>query len=804
MHLLARIISAVTLCSILLAVPLAAQQDVGMLDDVYRTRYSQGLLAFRLAGGMNRYSGEFTPLDDSRLLSLSGMFSVRTFLSVGIGVEYGKFSYERSRAAVDPALYDFQFGPEDGTRATEFSNFHLMMQYRPLQLSIFDVSALIGAGVTVYDAEDHGADIVRTRPKADIPGAVSVPFGLGLDVFFTPSIAASAELRYTMIFKGDLDAYDEKLLTIDYIKSGGARAYRPDEANDNLFTASLGLRIYLFRNDDYDGDLLANGSEEGIGSDVYEPDSDGDGLSDFEETEQYKAHPLKWDSDKDRLGDYYEVTVFRTRPSLDDTDTDGLSDFVEVYQYGTNPLVFDTDEEGLSDKEEIEFGTDPTLVDTDYDGLSDYAEIRVHGTNPLKADSDGDGVFDYNEVVTYRTNALKGDSDGDDLNDYEEIAFHRTNPNAADTDDDHLRDDHEIVVTRTNPLDRDTDSDGVWDGVDQCPLVPEVYNGINDTDGCPDGPGHDASIAAGGRDGRGQGVGTGEGTGGIDRGEIVGSGGEARAGRDGRGQGVGTGEGAGGIDRGEIVGSGGEARAGRDGRGTGVGTGEGTGGVDRGEIVGSGGEGYAGPAGGGRGRGVSAGLGDPWRVQRDSVYGPSEQPLLARYTGYIPRAVQHITPARANIDTSARRSTFDFASAEIKSPLPAFDLENVAEDKIFILTDVHFEFDMDVIRREYLADLMEKVAVFKAYPQMVVEIRGHTDAEGTDSYNENLSMRRALAVKNFFVQSGISPSRIQARGFGETRPLMDNTEDLGRAFNRRVEIYIIRLGERGPGNVYER
>jgi outer membrane protein OmpA-like peptidoglycan-associated protein len=100
--------------------------------------------------------------------------------------------------------------------------------------------------------------------------------------------------------------------------------------------------------------------------------------------------------------------------------------------------------------------------------------------------------------------------------------------------------------------------------------------------------------------------------------------------------------------------------------------------------------------------------------------------------------------------------------------------------------------------------LMEKVAVFKAYPQMIVEIRGHTDAEGTTAYNENLSMRRALAVKNFFVKSGISPSRIRAKGFGESRPLMENTDDIGRAFNRRVEIYVVRLGEQVPENVIGR
>jgi hypothetical protein len=501
----------------------AQQRDVGMLDEEYRTRYSQGLLAFRFAGGVNRYDGEFTPVDDTRQLSLSGMYSVRTFLSVGLAVEYGKFSYERERSAVDPELYEFQFGSEDATRSTEFTNFHLLMQYRPLQLSIFDLSLLIGAGVTVYDADDHGGGIARTQPKADMPGAISAPFGVGLDVFFTPAIALSAELRYTMIFKGDLDAYDEKLITIDYIKSGGSHSYRAEEANDNLFSATLGLRVYLFRDNDYDGDLLPNYLEERLGSDVYEPDSDGDGLSDYEETEHFGSHPMKWDTDGDRLGDYYEVTVFRTRPSLSDTDTDGLGDFEEIYIHGTNPLVFDTDEDGLSDKEEIELGTDPRLVDTDYDGLSDYDEIRVHGTNPLKADSDGDGVFDYNEVVTYRTNPLSGDSDGDDLNDYEEIAFHRTNPNSADTDGDGLRDDYEIVVTRTNPLDRDTDSDGIWDGVDQCPLVPETYNGIKDEDGCPDGIGTDTPVLADDPSrGRGQGVSTGEGLAGIDSATVAG------------------------------------------------------------------------------------------------------------------------------------------------------------------------------------------------------------------------------------------------------------------------------------------
>ncbi|MDT8325432.1 MAG: hypothetical protein RRA94_15065, partial [Bacteroidota bacterium] len=299
-----------------------ASQDFGMLDEEYRSRYSQGLLSFRVAGGMNRYFGEFTPRDDSRQISLSAMYTVRTFLSAGIGVDYGVFSYLRERALADPQLYDYQFGPEDAERETEYTSFHLLLQYTPIQSSIFDLYLQLGAGVTVYDALDHGGDVVAVRPDADMPGTISVPFGAGFDVFVSHQVALSAELRYTKIFKGDLDAYDERILSIEYIKDGGQRAYRPDESNDDLVTATVGLKVFLFRNDDYDGDLLPNWSEEGLGSDMYEADSDDDGLSDFEETQHFQADPMRGDTDNDQLSDYEEVTIFRTLPYSDDTDGD--------------------------------------------------------------------------------------------------------------------------------------------------------------------------------------------------------------------------------------------------------------------------------------------------------------------------------------------------------------------------------------------------------------------------------------------------------------------------------------------------
>lgn len=71
-------------------------------------------------------------------------------------------------------------------------------------------------------------------------------------------------------------------------------------------------------------------------------------------------------------------------------------------------------------------------------------------------------------------------------------------------------------------------------------------------------------------------------------------------------------------------------------------------------------------------------------------------------------------------------------------------------------------------------------------------VEGHTDSQGAASYNQNLSQRRADAVRDYLVQKGYPAERIQARGMGEDRPIADNASPEGRANNRRVEIVIER------------
>ena len=83
--------------------------------------------------------------------------------------------------------------------------------------------------------------------------------------------------------------------------------------------------------------------------------------------------------------------------------------------------------------------------------------------------------------------------------------------------------------------------------------------------------------------------------------------------------------------------------------------------------------------------------------------------------------------------------------------------------------------------------------ILKSYPDIKIEIAGHTDSDGSKIFNQRLSQARVDTVKNTLIELGISPDRIIAKGYGESRPLVPNTTRENKRKNRRVEIHI--LGE---------
>jgi OOP family OmpA-OmpF porin len=111
---------------------------------------------------------------------------------------------------------------------------------------------------------------------------------------------------------------------------------------------------------------------------------------------------------------------------------------------------------------------------------------------------------------------------------------------------------------------------------------------------------------------------------------------------------------------------------------------------------------------------------------------------------------------------------------------------------VSITLHVEFDFDKDTVRPEYHSDIKKVADFLKKYPQTSAILEGHTDAEGSDEYNLNLSKKRAESIKKYLVDKfGISASRISTKGFGESQPVTTNKTKEGRQQNRRVVADIV-------------
>ena len=104
------------------------------------------------------------------------------------------------------------------------------------------------------------------------------------------------------------------------------------------------------------------------------------------------------------------------------------------------------------------------------------------------------------------------------------------------------------------------------------------------------------------------------------------------------------------------------------------------------------------------------------------------------------------------------------------------------------LTGVLFDFNKSTLKPESDPILQQVSAMLTQDPALKLEVQGHTDAIGSDAYNQPLSEARARSVVAWLSQHGVSASRLWARGYGKTRPVASNATDEGRAQNRRVEI----------------
>jgi outer membrane protein OmpA-like peptidoglycan-associated protein len=293
-------------------------------------------------------------------------------LELEFNLGYGKYAGEAYCNDIDQGDYNTTILP-----------FDVKLKLSPFDLNSWNPFLYVGAGAMHYISNTKpiglDCDFEKKSGWAGIfPAGVGSEFSLSVNILLELSVGGAMSTAY------DLDGYKGKT----------------EAMWDSYLNTSVGF-LYVNKscNTDKDADNLSKCDEEKIGTDPENPDTDGDGLSDGEEFNNYKTDPLKSDTDGDGLSDSEETNIHKTNPLIVDTDKDKLSDYDEVKLHRTNPLDPDTDGDGLTDGDEVNVhNTNPLLTDSDSDGLSDSEEINAYKTNPNKKDTDNGGVDDFTEV----------------------------------------------------------------------------------------------------------------------------------------------------------------------------------------------------------------------------------------------------------------------------------------------------------------------------------------------------------------------------------------------------------------------
>jgi len=133
----------------------------------------------------------------------------------------------------------------------------------------------------------------------------------------------------------------------------------------------------------------------------------------------------------------------------------------------------------------------------------------------------------------------------------------------------------------------------------------------------------------------------------------------------------------------------------------------------------------------------------------------------------------------------------DKQADELAQNIPGAKVERVGEGiHVTFASGLLFDFDSDRVRQAAATNLRNLASSLGEYPNTDLLIVGHTDSDGPDSYNWDLSERRARAAASYLAAQGVARTRLRTAGRGEAEPVTSNETDAGRQQNRRVEVAI--------------
>jgi outer membrane protein OmpA-like peptidoglycan-associated protein len=136
----------------------------------------------------------------------------------------------------------------------------------------------------------------------------------------------------------------------------------------------------------------------------------------------------------------------------------------------------------------------------------------------------------------------------------------------------------------------------------------------------------------------------------------------------------------------------------------------------------------------------------------------------------------------------------DQQAKEIEEEIPGAEVTRVGEGINVVFDEnsgIYFETNKFDVNDQSELSLLKLINIFQKYSKTNITVEGHTDSTGRDTYNMELSRKRAQAVTDYLTKNGIDSSRIQTNWYGEEQPKYDNATAEGRSKNRRVELAIV-------------
>jgi outer membrane protein OmpA-like peptidoglycan-associated protein len=183
-------------------------------------------------------------------------------------------------------------------------------------------------------------------------------------------------------------------------------------------------------------------------------------------------------------------------------------------------------------------------------------------------------------------------------------------------------------------------------------------------------------------------------------------------------------------------------------------------------------------------------------IERAARAEAAERDALAKADAARADADRARQEARLAADQAARAAEqADREKADLRAELQKqlnliLETRETARGLIVNMSDVLFDTAQHTLKPGARERLAKVATILKAHPGLQIDIEGHTDSVGTDSYNQSLSERRAQSVRSFLVAEGVPSQTMSARGLGEEQPVASNDSASGRQQNRRVELVV--------------